>query len=774
MRLRMRNEINNPIPSSTPDWSILSHVTDPVVAVDLSGRVLFWNHAAETLYGKSAAEMVGQPLATSHRHEWLNEETEEKILGIVRSAGRWSGTNHHVLRDGRRLLLDCDIYLLRDEGGRDVGVLTVKRNASETRRRQIDEQRTLTDAAREEKIREKAFASMNLFVNAVERAADAILITEAEPVDGPGPRILYVNQAFERMTGYAADEVLGRTPRLLQGPKSDRAALDRIRKALKSWQPVREDLLNYRKDGSEFFVELSIVPIADERGWFTHWVAIQRETTELHQIQQRLVDSEERWRTLMEKLPHLVWTADGNGSCEYISHSCSEFLGRSVEQCRGYGWADCIHPEDREITLEKWGKAGSERVPFLVDYRLRRHDGEYVWFRHQAIPQLNSEGRILQWIGTSTDISESRRAEDSLRERERRFHALAESLPQLVWESDAAGVKTYANQNYLKFVGAASVAHLDSMWDTCIHPEDRDRVVMTWKDSLATGEAYASEYRLRSSDGIYRHILARATATRDKQGKIDHWLGTCTDIHEQTIAQTAMRRSEKLATAGRLAASIAHEINNPLAAVSNILYLVAQDRSLSDATRKYLQLAEQELSRATHFTTQTLRFHKQSSAASSVDLGKVMDSIVSIFAPRFEALSVSVMREYRTNAKLFCYSDELRQVFASLLSNSLDAVSRTAKVRIRIHQSTAPDSMGGKGVRVVVADSGSGIPRDLRRRVFEAFTSTKESTGTGLGLWVTETIVRKHNGTIRLRSSTEPRNHGTVFSLFFPYSGTTS
>ena len=258
---------------------------------------------------------------------------------------------------------------------------------------------------------------------------------------------------------------------------------------------------------------------------------------------------------------------------------------------------------------------------------------------------------------------------------------------------------------------------------------------------------------------------------RNLAGEIEQWLGSITDVHDQKIGEEVLRRTEKLAATGRLAASIAHEINNPLNAASNVLYLTLQDPTLSEASRKYLKLAELELSRVANVTTQTLKFHKQSSRPAPADLCEIMNSALAVFAPRFEDCSISVEREYETDLKLYCYNGELRQVFANLLSNALDAMRRGGRLRIRIKLAHTWNSVGTKGIRVIIADTGCGIPDNLKRQIFEPFVSTKEATSTGLGLWVTDGIMRTHHARIDLRSSTNAQRHGTVFCLFFPFVG---
>jgi signal transduction histidine kinase len=211
---------------------------------------------------------------------------------------------------------------------------------------------------------------------------------------------------------------------------------------------------------------------------------------------------------------------------------------------------------------------------------------------------------------------------------------------------------------------------------------------------------------------------------------------------------------------------MAHEINNPLSSVVNAVYLALKDPALSTETRALLEAADRELIRVSQFATQTLRFHKQSHAPTHADLGEIMDSVLSMYAPRVRTSAIELRREYRTQAKMLCYSSELRQVFANLIGNALDAMPSGGQLRVRIRE--AADAAEHVAIRITIADDGHGIPSHLQKRIFEPFVSTKETTGMGLGLWVSEEIIRKHKGRIAMRSSTSEHRHGTAFSLYFP------
>jgi PAS domain S-box-containing protein len=381
------------------------------------------------------------------------------------------------------------------------------------------------------------------------------------------------------------------------------------------------------------------------------------------------------------------------------------------------------------------------------------------------------EGSTDEYIGFISDLTPQKEAKRAEQEREMQFRELAESLPQLVWASDPHGDRVYTNRRYTDYTGIPDAKLLGSMWRELVHPDDLEHTDRLWAHCTATGEPYLNEYRIRRHDGVYRSFLVRGVPVRNAAGEIERWLGSATDIHDQKLAEEAVRRTEKLAAAGRLAAAIAHEINNPLAAVTNSLYLALLDPNLSEITRNYLRTAEQELARAAHVTTQTLQFHRQSTAPALTELSEIMDSAVSLFAPRFKACEIDIEREYAAGTALYCCGDELRQVFANLLSNALDATRNGGRLRIRIRAAHAWDGANTPGLRVSVGDTGSGIPKEVRTRIFEPFLSTKELTGTGLGLWVSEGIVHKHKGSIRLRSRTEGLHRGTVFSIFFPLDG---
>lgn len=239
-------------------------------------------------------------------------------------------------------------------------------------------------------------------------------------------------------------------------------------------------------------------------------------------------------------------------------------------------------------------------------------------------------------------------------------------------------------------------------------------------------------------------------------------------IQQAEIAQEALRRSEKLAVTGRLAASIAHEINNPLESVTNLLYLARSEDS-PDVVRQYILLADQELARVTEITRHTLRFYREPSHPSTVDLVKVLDSVLSLYNSRLNAAGVQVDKQIRASSVLLTASlGELRQVLANIIGNALDAMRTGGKLAVRISTEERSWRPGRLMARVTIADNGTGIPQHLLSRIFEPFVTTKGETGTGLGLWVTAELARKNGWTIRVRSCPDAPRSGTTFSILLP------
>ena len=275
-------------------------------------------------------------------------------------------------------------------------------------------------------------------------------------------------------------------------------------------------------------------------------------------------------------------------------------------------------------------------------------------------------------------------------------------------------------------------------------------------------DAHQTE-RMRK-DGTRVPVLLSISPLRSAQGAIVGTSAMARDISVQKQSEEAIRRSEKLAAAGRLAASVAHEINNPLEAVLNLLYLARHDPGKAG---QYLTMAEQEVGRVATLAQQTLGSVRETNLPGPLNPATILDEILQLYSRTLEDKKIRVARRYSSRCEIEGYSGEVRQLLSNLLVNAVDAMESGGSLQVRV-AACHRWSDGAPGVRVTVADNGSGIPRETVGRIFEPFYTTKQEAGTGIGLWVSRGIVEKHGGSIRVRSRVDGGRSGTVFLVFLP------
>ena len=358
-------------------------------------------------------------------------------------------------------------------------------------------------------------------------------------------------------------------------------------------------------------------------------------------------------------------------------------------------------------------------------------------------------------------------AELALRASEARFHSLVEAMPLGLLISDSAGRITFANhaaERLLHYPKDALVSGRIALLSIC--PSLAEVHTALEYNTIST-EPFEGVCNTR--DGTPVEVLIGVAFLNPEAPSEERQLAAfIADLSFQKKSEEVLRRTEKLAIAGRLAASIAHEINNPLEAIVNCLYLVSQTNLPVDA-RSYLDLAQKELDRVSQITVQTLRFYRASTRPGYTDIHDLIRTILSLLEPRFRQQRIEVVRQFRAAPLIFAHDGEIRQVLANLIGNAIDAVPEGGRIIVRT--SSARDwEQNRQGITITVADNGMGMDSATRDRIFEPFFSTKGLTGTGLGLWVSQEIAIKYDGRIRLRSRQQSpgAGGGTVFRFFLP------
>jgi PAS domain S-box-containing protein len=337
--------------------------------------------------------------------------------------------------------------------------------------------------------------------------------------------------------------------------------------------------------------------------------------------------------------------------------------------------------------------------------------------------------------------------------------------------TDVKGNVVGVNKAFAKIVDRSPAEIHDANLFRWTHPEDQSRHEELLKQLLA-GEipGFVIEKRYMRTDGSVVWVRNSVSLRSDEQSPPPgHLVSICEDISDRKRAEGVLERQEQMASIGRLSSSILHEINNPLEAVGNLIFLARQAANPSEAAG-YLKQAEEELGHVSEITSQGLQFHRQSSAATSTNVVKLLHSVLALLKGRLKEARVHVALTTNDAPELMSFPGEIRQVFVNLISNAIDSMAADGQLKIRLRPSTDWRT-GERGVRVTIADTGEGMSQETRKHIYQAFFTTKGAQGSGLGLWVTSNIVKKHRGSIRVRSKRASAGGGTVFSLVFPYRG---
>jgi PAS domain S-box-containing protein len=444
----------------------------------------------------------------------------------------------------------------------------------------------------------------------------------------------------------------------------------------------------------------------------------------------------------------------------------SEALGRHLDEV--FVIANETTREKVESPVAKVLRTG--QVVGLANHTvLIRRNGTDVAIDDSGAPIRDEKGAIVGVVLVFRDIQERRKAERELSLRNAELESLLSHSP--------AGFASFDRS--LRFVRVnEALARIDGFEHTelsgktvrDIAPETSLIFSRDLERVFREGVTLQSEFFRKAGPELEleRHWLALFYPVFTGESPDPVLAGAIVvETTEQWHSQQALVRTEKLAAVGRLAASIAHEMNNPLASVTNLLYLVGCDTTLNESTRGFVDLASVELDRVSKIATQTLRFARRTVAPAEIDMEEIVRGMMLLFGGRLSQNHVHVSVRKRQVSRFYGYTSELMQLLTNLLGNAIDAIGESGTIVIGIQNTMDWRTMTPR-VAVTVADSGPGIPEPVRQKIWEPFFTTKAETGTGLGLWLVQETVRKNGGSIRMRTSTAPARHGTVFRMLLP------
>jgi len=403
-------------------------------------------------------------------------------------------------------------------------------------------------------------------------------------------------------------------------------------------------------------------------------------------------------------------------------------------------------------------KAG-QRIDHFETQR-RHKSGKLIDVSLTISPVLDDSGKVIGASKVARDIGD-KRATDELRFK---LAAIVESSDDAIVSKDLDGIITSWNKGAERIFGYTADEIVGRSVLTII-PEELHHEEPEILGNLRAGNRIEHyETKRLTKDGRLIDVSLTISPIRDPSGKITGVSKIARNISDIKRAHEALIQSEKLAATGRMAATIAHEINNPLEAVTNLAYLLVTDTSLNDRARNYAQMLLNEVSRASDITRQTLAFYRDTTGPREVDICDLLDNVIDLQKRKITANEIRLIRDFDRQVVVWGYGAELRQVFLNLILNAIDAMENGGIIKVRVRLCGPQKDTAS----ISVADNGSGIPPHAVGRIFEPFFTTKANKGNGLGLWISKGIVDKHSGQIRVRSRIGEHGHGTVFNVTLP------
>jgi PAS domain S-box-containing protein len=581
-------------------------------------------------------------------------------------------------------------------------------------------------------------------------------------------RVSFANDYLLQLTGWTREEVIGQDyfELFIEGSSDIQHRFERALRDGEIFPHAENEILT--RSGEKRWIAWDNATLHDGDGKVVGTASIGRDITEARCIQQKLLASEERFRTLVEAMPQLVWATRPDGYSDYLSSQWVEYTGVAEIDARGHAWLALIHPDDFSRTKSAWFNFINMSVPYDTEYRLRRKDGVYRWFKARGALLKNDAGEVVRIFGTSTDIHVQKTAEEALkRNKESLQAALAASETGTFQWDPTTDEFLEVDENLLRLFGYEPEVRIRKASELVprIHPDERPFVEKAL-EACRYGADFEAEFRVVLPNGDVRWLYDRGRMMRDSEDRPQYLVGACTDITLRKRAEEVMLRSEKLAAAGSLAATLAHEINNPLEAVLNLIYLARQRQTSDEQRTEMLQAAEAEITRAAELATRSLRFYRAKSQEKAESLQRVLDSVLYVYGPKLQQRGIKLDKRYLLDAAVSPSESDLRQILYNLVSNAVDAMPSGGTLSLKL--SSVGSWSGQRRHRITIGDTGMGIASDARGRMFKPFFTTKGETGTGLGLWVSREIAERYGGTIRYRTKTDQHRHGTVFSVVLP------
>ncbi|HZB90516.1 MAG TPA: PAS domain S-box protein [Stellaceae bacterium] len=643
---------------------------------------------------------------------------------------------------------------------------------------------SLSGKVRDLLARKRAEERIALLQSVVLNANDAVMIAEAASGPAGAPRIVYVNRSFTAMTLYEAEEVLGRSPHFLHGPGTDARAVERLAAAAARWEPVRVEMINYRKDGSEFWVEIDVAPVADANGWYTHWIAILRDTTQRKLAEERLKERERELRQLAERqaeildaLPAHVALLDREGRILSVSRSWHDFAAASgvdapspiggsyFDFCNASSWGEAGKAAADGLALVLAGR----QQQFSIDHPSEQ--GPFRrWYRLIAAPLVL--GRAGGAVVMHLDVTSNKLAEEALRREKEFSEFLIKSSTEGILVFDREFRITLWNPGIERITGRSAEQVLGHRIFNVIAFALGTPGEAAMRGTLEGIESSLDDQRYSIAETGREGFFEAYFAPLYSRGReVIGGIGFLRETTERRRIEDALRQSQKMEAVGQLTGGIAHDFNNMLTVIAGNLELL--ESKVADRPRllRLVNSAALAASRAEKLTQQLLTFsRRQQLRPQAIDFNQIVIGMDDLL---HRTVGEHIEIKKQLAAELWPALADPNQIETALLNlilNARDAIRHTGQITIETGNAVVSAAQGdlapGAYAILAVTDTGQGMSEEVLIHVFEPFFTTKEvGKGTGLGLAQVYGFVKQSAGHVRIESRV---GEGTTVRLYLP------
>ncbi|MDR6781941.1 PAS domain S-box-containing protein [Pedobacter africanus] len=578
---------------------------------------------------------------------------------------------------------------------------------------------------------------------------DAILITEAEPLDTPGPKIIYVNEAFSKMTGYLPEEVIGKSPRILQGPKTDQKELKRLSKALHNWESCEVTLINYKKNGEEFWVNFSVSPVADEKGWYTHWISIERDVTEKRKL-------EEEYNQIFHNAPDIICTVGIDGYFKNINPALSSILEYQEQELLNKHITRFIHPDDQKQTLKEMEAHNKGDVAFYFECRCVTRSGKIRWIGWTSTPAF--EDGLIFTVGK--DITERKELETLLNK--------ATKLAGIGgWEVDYENDSVYwsAITREIHEVGPGYIPDMHSGINFYDGAEQRDILMRHVDLAVKSNMSFDLEARIVTAQQHQKwvRVIGEPEFVNGKCIKLrgsfqDVTARKTSELKLKELNQNLQNHAKELAISNaeleQFAYVASHDLQEPLRMVTSFLSQLEKKYThiIDSKGKQYIHFAVDGAKRMRQIILDLLEFSrigKTEDNLENVNLNALIADVTSLYRKKIEDKQAKIIVGHLP--EIFTYKAPLRQVFQNLIGNSLKYHHPGQPPIVHIQADETKEYW-----HFSVKDNGIGIDPQYFDKIFIIFQrlhNKNEYSGTGMGLALTKKIVENLGGKIWVNST---------------------